>query len=215
MSLYLDFQTDGADWPNREASRFVKAAGMRWHVQVMGQGPALLLLHGTGSSTHSWRDVMPLLATRYTVIAPDLPGHAFTNPAPGGSLSLPGMSGAIAMLLHERPERSEPRVAGGGEVEHRFGARALLAGIVGMVDQPPVVRHDDDLLAIGVAVALEDLGRGGLARTVGTEQRDALAGAHLEGEPVDSVQRPVGLAQTCHGDRWIRHRLLLGRGPSA
>jgi magnesium chelatase accessory protein len=120
MSLYLDFQTDGADWPNREASRFVKAAGMRWHVQVMGQGPALLLLHGTGSSTHSWRDVMPLLATRYTVIAPDLPGHAFTNPAPGGSLSLPGMSGAIAMLL--RAMGIAPVFAAG----HSAGAAVLV-----------------------------------------------------------------------------------------
>jgi magnesium chelatase accessory protein len=61
MVTYLDWAKDGADWPNREASRFVDAAGMRWHVQVMGQGPVLLLLHGTGASTHSWRDVMPLL----------------------------------------------------------------------------------------------------------------------------------------------------------
>ncbi len=120
MSLYLDFQTDGADWPNREASCFVKAAGMRWHVQVMGKGPALLLLHGTGSSSHSWRDVMPLLATRYTVVAPDLPGHAFTNPAPGGSLSLPGMAGAIALLL--RAMGIAPVFAAG----HSAGAAVLV-----------------------------------------------------------------------------------------
>ena len=81
MAYYLDWETDGADWPNRQASRFVEAAGLRWHVQVMGQGPALLLLHGTGASTHSWRGVMPKLAAHYTVIAPDLPGHAFSNPA--------------------------------------------------------------------------------------------------------------------------------------
>ena len=62
MGYYLDWATDGADWPNREASRFVEAAGLRWHVQVMGAGPVLLLLHGTGASTHSWRDVMPKLA---------------------------------------------------------------------------------------------------------------------------------------------------------
>jgi magnesium chelatase accessory protein len=99
MATYLDWQTDGADWPNREASLFVEAAGLRWHVQVMGHGPALLLLHGTGASTHSWRAVMPRLAPHYTVIAPDLPGHAFSNPAPRQSLSLPGMAAAVAMLL--------------------------------------------------------------------------------------------------------------------
>jgi magnesium chelatase accessory protein len=101
MATYLDWKTDGADWPNREWSRFVEAAGLRWHVQVMGQGPALLLLHGTGASTHSWRDVMPKLSPHFTVIAPDLPGHAFTNPAPKQTLSLPGMAAAVAMLLKE------------------------------------------------------------------------------------------------------------------
>lgn len=101
MGYYLDWQTDGADWPNRSASRFVQAAGLRWHVQVMGDGPPLLLLHGTGAATHSWRDVMPKLAAHYTVIAPDLPGHAFSNPVAKESLSLPGMAAAVAMLLRE------------------------------------------------------------------------------------------------------------------
>ena len=99
MATYLDWRTDGADWPNREASRFVTAAGLTWHVQVMGQGPALLLLHGTGASTHSWRDVMPKLAANYTVVAVDLPGHAFTQPPSKNSLSLPGMAAAVASLL--------------------------------------------------------------------------------------------------------------------
>lgn len=120
MALYLDWRTDGADWPNRAASRFVEAAGLRWHVQVMGQGPAILLLHGTGASTHSWRDVMPILAARYTVVAPDLPGHAFSNPAPKASLSLPGMSAAIAALL--RALDISPAFAAG----HSAGAAVLV-----------------------------------------------------------------------------------------
>ena len=99
MGYYLDWATDGADWPNRQASRFVEASGMRWHVQVMGEGPALLLLHGTGAATHSWRDVMSKLASHYTVVAVDLPGHAFTNPPSKNSLSLPGMAAAVGSLL--------------------------------------------------------------------------------------------------------------------
>ena len=99
MGYYLDWAKDGADWPNRQASRFVDAAGMPWHVQVMGEGPALLLLHGTGAATHSWRDVMPKLASTHTVVAMDLPGHAFTQPPSASSLSLPGMAAAVASLL--------------------------------------------------------------------------------------------------------------------
>ena len=120
MATYLDWRTDGADWPNREASRFVTAAGLTWHVQVMGQGPALLLLHGTGASTHSWRDVMPRLAAHFTVIAPDLPGHAFTNPAGKQSLSLPGMAAAVALLLLEL--KLDPVRAAG----HSAGAAILV-----------------------------------------------------------------------------------------
>ena len=65
----------------------------------MGEGPALLLLHGTGAATHSWRDVMPKLAATHTVVAMDLPGHAFTQPPSPSSLSLPGMAAAVASLL--------------------------------------------------------------------------------------------------------------------
>ncbi|NBQ74895.1 MAG: alpha/beta hydrolase, partial [Acetobacteraceae bacterium] len=56
------WEKDGRDWPNRTASRFVEAGGLNWHVQLMGQGPCLLLLHGTAAATHSWRDLAPLLA---------------------------------------------------------------------------------------------------------------------------------------------------------
>ena len=94
----LDWDRDGRAWPNREASRFVEAGGLRWHVQVAGEGPALLLLHGTGASTHSWRGILPLLAKRWTVIAPDLPGHGFTGHLPAHRLTLPGMAKAVAAL---------------------------------------------------------------------------------------------------------------------
>lgn len=91
--------TEAPDWPNREASRFLHAGGQRWHVQVMGEGPPVLLLHGTGASTHSWRGLMPLLARHFTVIAPDLPGQGFSGAAPPGMLSMDGMSQALAGLL--------------------------------------------------------------------------------------------------------------------
>lgn len=95
----LVWNRDGGDWPNRDASSFVEAAGYRWHVQKMGQGPQLLLLHGTGAATHSWRGLAPILAQHFTVIAPDLPGHGFTAAPPAHRLSLPGMASDIGELL--------------------------------------------------------------------------------------------------------------------
>lgn len=93
------WQQEGRDWPNAQFSRFVNAAGLRWHVQIAGEGPVLLLLHGTAASSHSWRDLIPPLATRFRVVAPDLPGHAFTEMPPLGLLSLPGMATAVEGLL--------------------------------------------------------------------------------------------------------------------
>jgi len=99
----LVWERDGRDWPLREHSRFVDAAGVRWHLQRLGPAgaPRVLLLHGTGASTHSWRDVMPRIAQRAEVVALDLPGHAFSSAAPPDGRTLPGMAAAIATLLRE------------------------------------------------------------------------------------------------------------------
>jgi magnesium chelatase accessory protein len=104
----MDWQRDSKDWPHRERSRLTQAGGLAWHVQVFdgpsAEAPVALLLHGTGASTHSWRDVAPLLVEGgYTVIAPDLPGHAFTGMPPGGvgapQLGMNGMARALHALL--------------------------------------------------------------------------------------------------------------------
>jgi magnesium chelatase accessory protein len=115
----LDWARDGATWPHSACSRFVQAAGLRWHIQQSGVGPPLLLVHGTGASTHSWRALMPLLAQRFTVTACDLPGHGFTAGEPRGGMSLPGISAALAELLRTLALR--PHLA----VGHSAGAAIL------------------------------------------------------------------------------------------
>ena len=119
---------EGADWPNRAASRFVPAAGFRWHVQVAGAGPVLLLVHGTGASTHSWRDLLPLLAAHFTVVAPDLPGHGFTDTPGAAGLSLPGMALGVAELL--RALGLQPAFAAGHSAGAAILARMMLDGAI-------------------------------------------------------------------------------------
>lgn len=100
MTRSPDWNVEGRDWPNRSASRFVEVGGLRWHVQVMGEGPALLLLHGTGAATHSWRDIAPLLAKTHTVVAMDLPGHGFTAmPDRPTDCSLPQVARGVSDVL--------------------------------------------------------------------------------------------------------------------
>jgi len=125
----LDWAIDGRDWPNHEASRFVRAAGLDWHVQQFGppptQAPLIALLHGTGSSTHSWRDVAPMLAKRCAVVAMDLPGHAFTSmPSASSAQSLPGMAQHVAELL--RVMNLTPSVIVGHSAGAAIAARMVL-----------------------------------------------------------------------------------------
>ena len=55
--------------------RHVTLHGHDLGVRMAGEGPAILLIHGLAGSSRTWRDVMPLLARDYTVVAPDLLGH--------------------------------------------------------------------------------------------------------------------------------------------
>lgn len=127
----LDWETHRAGWPLAEASRFVEAGGVRWHVQVMGRGPVMLLVHGTGASTHSWRAMMPRLAERFTVVAADLPGHGFSSWPPAAALTLPGMAaalGALVRALAATPHNlAEVEYAAG----HSAGAAVLLRMCLG------------------------------------------------------------------------------------
>jgi pimeloyl-ACP methyl ester carboxylesterase len=63
------------------AFHFIEADGVRIFYREAGpaDGHVVLLLHGFPSSSHMYRDLIPRLATRYRVIAPDLPGFGFTT----------------------------------------------------------------------------------------------------------------------------------------
>ena len=125
---FPSWERDGRDWPNRESSQFIEAGGLRWHVQRMGQGPCLLLLHGTAAATHSWRDLAPLLAPHFTLIAPDLPGHGFTASLPQARVSLVGFSAALHALLQKL--QASPDVVLGHSAGAAIALRMALDGTI-------------------------------------------------------------------------------------
>lgn len=125
----MDWQRDGSTWPHRECSQFVQVGNLRWHVQKMPGKQALpnvLLIHGTGASTHSWRALMPLLARNYQVWAVDLPGHGFTSAGTAQQMSLPGMAQALAALLEALSV--QPQVLVGHSAGAAIVARLCLDG---------------------------------------------------------------------------------------
>ena len=55
-------------------SRTAEIDGLKLHYLTAGNGPALILLHGYAETSLMWKPIIPQLAQRFTVIAPDLPG---------------------------------------------------------------------------------------------------------------------------------------------
>jgi pimeloyl-ACP methyl ester carboxylesterase len=105
--------------------------------QDEGEGPPVVLVHGFPASSWQWRDFLPLLATRFRVIAPDLPGAGGSRPA-AAPLDLAARTGAIRELLSHLGVDAAAVVAhgSGGSV-----ARRLL-----LDDAPP---HVDALVLLG------------------------------------------------------------------
>lgn len=124
----LDWAREGGRWPNRALSRFAMTRGVRWHVQRGGTGPRLLLLHGAGASTHSWRGLIPLLTPSFEVLAPDLPGQGFSSGA-APRFTLPGMAQDVAALLAE--EAFAPDLVVGHSAGGAIALRMALDGRVG------------------------------------------------------------------------------------
>ena len=54
--------------------RDADVSGVKIHYLTAGQGPAVILLHGYTQTSRMWKPIIPLLAKKFTVIAPDLPG---------------------------------------------------------------------------------------------------------------------------------------------
>jgi magnesium chelatase accessory protein len=106
----------------------VKVGGLNWHIQRMGEGPVIVLAHGTGAATHSFRDLMPALARDFTVVAVDLPGHGFTSAPPSYRMTLPDMAGMYGELLHAL--RISPELVVGHSAGAAILARMVLDGSI-------------------------------------------------------------------------------------
>jgi len=75
----MKWPKDADGWPLKDHSRLVLHRPHRWHVQEAGKGDTLLLIHGAGGATQSWRHLFPILARTNHVVAVDLPGQGFTQ----------------------------------------------------------------------------------------------------------------------------------------
>lgn len=95
-------------WPLVEHSRNCQVAGTLWHYQRINDAsiqatpctyPKLLMIHGTGASTHSWAPLVTQLRGQWDCLLIDLPGHGFSSPLAGQPPTLPAVASALAKLV--------------------------------------------------------------------------------------------------------------------
>jgi pimeloyl-ACP methyl ester carboxylesterase len=153
---------EAEDWSEaKKPGDILYVNGIGLHYVTAGQGPALLLIHGLGSHTFSFRHVMPELARHFRVVALDLKGFGFSERPSAGDYTLSGqaelvrgfmerlgidraavlghsMGGAVAMRLAlAHPDRVERLIllASASDLElgrHVWGA-ALLRPLLPLV----------------------------------------------------------------------------------
>ena len=117
---YLEKKYAGPD------SRFTHVQGMRVHYRDQGQGPVLVLLHGTAASLHTWDGWVEALASDFRVVRMDLPAR---SDAPGGPADVTVCDERITVRWEHARRRVAPgqsvvlydetntRVLGGGVAE--------------------------------------------------------------------------------------------------
>ncbi len=133
-----------------------------WFCEEAGRGFPLVLLHGLGASSFSWRENITPLAASFRVLAPDLPAHGRTPADAVPDFQLETLVGELIHLLDHHGV-SQAVLAGnslgGGlglllarECPERFPALVLLAPAAAL-DRPPLLFYPLRLPLLGLAVA--------------------------------------------------------------
>lgn len=97
----MHWPEDAYDWPLTAYSRQITCRPHRWHVQEYGTGNTIVLIHGAGGATQSFRHLFPLLARDHHVVAIDLPGQGFTRLGARHRCGLDPMAEDLLALTHQ------------------------------------------------------------------------------------------------------------------
>lgn len=81
------------------SSTFIFIDGINVHYRDVGKGDAILLIHGTGASLHTWEKWIDILSPYYRVISFDLPGFGLTGPDPNHNYQISRYTAILDSLM--------------------------------------------------------------------------------------------------------------------
>lgn len=177
-------------WPNAALSQSIQIGGVRWHYQRIKPSryptlpttdtrqatepaaqPKLLLIHGTGASTHSWAPLVGELGDDWDCLLVDLPGHGFSSGFTTGAPTLPRIASALNELLVA--VAFQPDVIGG----HSAGAAIAVQMALWHCNPSGLVSINGAFLPFGsVAAPIFSKAAGWLAKAPLFQQTTALHG---------------------------------------
>ena len=102
ISIYWRNDIDINELKNKYAypsSSFISIDDMNVHYRDVGKGEAILLIHGTGASLHTWEKWIDILSPGYRVISFDLPGFGLTGPDPNHNYQISRYTAILDSLM--------------------------------------------------------------------------------------------------------------------
>jgi len=81
------------------SSSFISIDGINVHYRDVGKGEAIILIHGTGASLHTWEKWIDILSPGYRVISFDLPGFGLTGPDPNHNYQISRYTAILDSLM--------------------------------------------------------------------------------------------------------------------
>ena len=140
----------------REHGRFLAIGGIETFAITVGEGPDIVLLHGSPLSTYSWRHLIPNLAERYRVHAIDLPGYGFSEKPPDAPYTDSWMAGHVAAYMDAAGIESAVLIGNstGGEIASEVASiypRRVRAMVLIAPSGLPTDELEDPPLAIRLA----------------------------------------------------------------
>ncbi|GAB09946.1 putative hydrolase [Gordonia araii NBRC 100433] len=167
--------------------RYRTIHGYRRAYRIVGSGPVVVLIHGIGDNSSTWEPIMTRLAARYTVIAPDLLGHGFSD-KPRADYSVAAFANGVRDLLwvlgHERVTLVGHSLGGGVAMQFSYQYPSMVSRLV-LVSAGGVTRDVSPALRLatlpGTSQALALLRVPGVMTALDTAARALAASPLLPG----------------------------------
>jgi pimeloyl-ACP methyl ester carboxylesterase len=191
-------------------THFIEANGVRLACDLLGDGPALVLLHGGHADRRMWADQLPAFAARCRVISYDLRGYGESSMPPGDFANHDDLAALLESLGVTRAALAGCSLGGKIAIDCALAYPALVSALV-LVGAAPEGYDMDEVIDAYEAAIAAPIAAGDLDRAAGIHLQYFLAGPQRTLEQVDPAVRRRAHAMARHIFERITSNAAAGR----